>query len=309
MKKSLTVVVLLIITILIVSSCARDNKAKSLILTSIYPYELLLKDMVGSDITVQSIIPPNASPHTWSPNPADLRAVDNADLIVVNGLDLENVIAKALAANKEKTVVLAELAKIDPLKDEDNDDGKHLSEHEAEHEAGHHHERDPHIWTSPRNMIRMANALLPVLTQKFPAYKDSINARTTKLITALTALDKKIAEEIKVLPQGGIITYHNSFGYFFADYSISNPASVQSSPGKEPTPRELNELGKIIREQQIGAVFIEPQMSRKSADILAREFRLNVLSLDPMGTSLSASGITDMISKNWEAIKQGMNKK
>ena len=311
MKYHLMVWILILLMLLSITACEKTPQTKALILTSVYPYELLIRDMVGTDIEVKSIIPANSSPHTWSPVPSDLKAVDNADLIVVNGLDLENVIAKTLALHKDKTIVLAELAKITPLGDDDGghagDDHPTGHEAEIEHEAGHHHEQDPHIWTSPKNLILMANALKPVLRDKFPAHADSISARSDRLIKALTDLDIRITRERTQLSHTNIITYHNSFAYFFRDYQMDRPETVQSSPGKEPGPREMNDLSAKIKAKGITAIYVEPQMSRKSAEILASEFKLRILTLDPLGQSLAPAGSVDLISKNWSAMKQGMN--
>ncbi|HRT60717.1 MAG TPA: zinc ABC transporter substrate-binding protein, partial [Candidatus Syntrophosphaera sp.] len=74
--------------------------------------------------------------------------------------------------------------------------------------------------------------------------------------------------------------------------------------GREPTPRELTRLGELIRAHGVKAICVEPQMDRKSADVLAREFNLRVIELDPLGFSIQAQTLPDLISENWERMKQ-----
>ena len=301
---------LILVLLTLIAGCGKTAKTRPLILTSIHPYELLLKDMVGDDIDVMSIIPANASPHTWSPNPADLRAVEDADLILINGLGLENVLEKTFKRYPEKIITVADLVADQIIKEHVPEAGHAHEEQghelEEEHEHEHHHGDDPHLWTSPKVLARVVTALNPLLQKKFPAYKDSLNARSGRLVADLNALDAAITKECLEVPNKAVITYHNSFGYFFRDYGIANPASVQSSPGKEPTPRELNKIGSVITEHSIKAIYIEPQMSRKSAEILAREFNLQILTLDPLGTTPGTGSTLELIRTNWNAMKQGM---
>ncbi len=72
-------------------SCQKqEEKPSPLLLASIHPYELILKQLVGNEFEVKCIIPPGASPHTWSPGPADLKNFSSASMILANGFRIGN---------------------------------------------------------------------------------------------------------------------------------------------------------------------------------------------------------------------------
>ncbi|MDZ4182008.1 MAG: metal ABC transporter substrate-binding protein, partial [Candidatus Cloacimonadaceae bacterium] len=158
-RARLILIPLLLLALLFTISCKGKAKAdKKLIVVSIHPWELLLKELVGDAIEVRSIIPPDASPHTWSPKPSDLAMLQDADLVISNGLGLETNLLSAFEAAGDKHFSMVGLV---VLKEEH-------SEHEAE--AEHHHEgaedgyhrhegRDPHIWTSTPILLRATIAL------------------------------------------------------------------------------------------------------------------------------------------------------
>ncbi len=288
--------------LLITASCAKPQKQeKPLLLASIHPYELLLRQLAGSEFEVKSIIPPGASPHTWTPAPADLEDFGNAALIMSNGMGLEANLEKNFSVRKDVHVETATLLK-DLLPTE-------TEAHETDHNAGaapeHHHAEDPHLWTSPLLMSRLVGHLEKELSQRFPnsSYIFSRNAEAMR--KELDALSIRISGEKSSFIKPGIITYHNSFGQFCRETGIENLGWVQSSPGKEPTPQELNSLGKLIETHAVKAIFLEPQMNKKAGQILAKEFGLKLLILDPLGSDGKAQTITDLISQNWENMKQG----
>jgi len=80
---------------------------------------------------------------------------------------------------------------------------------------------------------------------------------------------------------------------------------VQESPGKEPTPKELALLGNIIKEHNVQAIFLEPQMDRKAGETLSKEFNLKLLTLDPLGSDGKAQTIAELIDSNWQKMKAG----
>ncbi len=293
---------ILLVLLLLAFSCQRHTERKRpLLLTSIHPYELLLKQLVGSDFDVQSIIPANASPHTWSPHPSDLKALVDASFILSNGLGLEANLQKSFATRINAHVEVARLIKDSiPLPEEDH--------HEAEDE--HHHEgQDPHLWTSPMLMIRLVTALEKELSERFPnsALVFSANAETMR--NELEAASEKIATERALYNQPGLITYHNSFYYFTEEYDIEYLGWVQFSPGKEPSPKDLAKLGETIVEHKVKAVFVEPQMNKKAGEVLAKEFNLKLATLDSLGSDGKANTLAEIILANWESMQEAFTEK
>jgi len=314
MKRSyiLTVVTccFLVMQALMLSSCQKvAAPAKPVLIASIHPYALLLQELAGSEFEVRTLVPANASPHTWSPVPSDLKALSQASLILSNGLSLEANVEQSFALYKDKHLsvagLLSDLIAIDSLQNAHAPDSL---EAEEEHEEGHHHSgADPHLWTSPRLMMRLIPKLEKELSSRFPnsAFVFKRNAET--MMSELHAADEQIVSERSTYKSPGLITYHNSFHYFTEDYQINVLGWVQASPSKEPTPKELATLGNVIREHKVCALFLEPQMNRKAGEVLAREFKLKLLTLDPLGSTLPAKTISELILANWNSMKEGFS--
>jgi zinc transport system substrate-binding protein len=275
-----------LLLLLSVSGCkAKPKDDRPLIITSIYPYELLLQELIGDGVRVQSLIPASASPHTWSPKAKDIKKLDEAKLLVMNGLGLEEQLTDAFKQRSDKLIDLSALINITPV------------------EKSRSREVNPHIWLSPQYLIRMAMMLADQLQSHFPEQTAVINQNTMTLINNLSSMHQQISKERAMMDNPAIVTYHDSFHYFALDYGIAVPATVQPSAGKEPTSKELAALGNIIKANKINTIFVEPQMDKRSAKVLADEFGLKIQTLDPLGHEFKAKRITDLIWTNWQNIK------
>ncbi|HOQ83638.1 MAG TPA: metal ABC transporter substrate-binding protein [Candidatus Syntrophosphaera thermopropionivorans] len=283
MKLKVLISILIISSLFALNSCKKAvDSPSNLIVVSIYPYELLLKQMVGPKIEVRTLIPPNFSPHTYNPSPAELKSLYDANLVFSNGFGLETNIQTALNALGEKHLSAEQLLQL-PQKEENP---------------------NPHIWLSPRLMKKLVSELEEPLQRTFPSYKDSISFHCKELISQFSSLDSLIIQERTQFSHTPIITYHDSFHYFIQDYQLDYLGSIQSSPGQEPTPKELVYLGDLIKANQVKAIFVEPQMDRKSANVLAKEFHLQVIELDPLGRTINAQSLPKLILINWNRMKQ-----
>lgn len=303
------------ISLLLMAACGKgkdaETEAKPLILCSIHPYELLLKQLVGDGIEVKSLIPPNASPHTFSPTPADLKDLHRAELIVSNGLGLEHLLYQAFTNLEVKHLIAADLLKdiieLDSLKQVRHQQlAGEIEEDESEHQ---HASIDPHLWTSPRLMQKLTTKLKNELVPLFPDFAPVINHNHDAIQKELSELDSRIVRERSAYDAPAIITYHNSFHYFTREYNIHYAGWVQSSPGKEPSARELAALGASIRKYQVKAIFIEPQQNPKSAEILAKEYKLKLKTLDPLGSTFAVKDIAELIAANWRVMQESFSPK
>jgi len=263
---------------------------------------------------VRSLIPPNASPHTWNAQPADLKGLHTADLIISNGMGLEMFLNQSLSQIADKHLVCSDLLRdlivLDSLKQvalramqsETHSEVGH--EHEAEHDH-HHVGTDPHLWNSALMMIKLTTKLKTELSNRFPDYAPVIGHKANEIIKELTQAHERISRERAAFASPGLVTYHNSYHYFCDDYVIDYLGWVQTSPGKEPTPKELTALGNKIKKYGVRTIFIEPQQNPKSAEVLAREYKLEIKTLDPMGHTLNVNTIAELILANWETMKSG----
>ncbi len=296
-----TSVILLIISLLIISACQQKTveHKKYQIITSIYPYELLVKQLVGDKADVMTLIPTNASPHTYSPLPADVKLLNNSDLIISNGMNLEKSFDKIFIEFKTKHLITSEFISNDLfIIDED----EHHSDSDHDHPTG-----NPHIWTNPQFLIKIAQGIVQKLNSDMPENKAFFDNNLSLFIKEISALDDKISSERKNYKNANMLFFHDSFAYFNQRYHIYSAGVIEQFPGKEPSPADMVNIGNIIKQFKVKAVLIEPQLNPKPAEIIAKEFNLKVIKYDPLGSTIDVNNIIEFLEKNWEVLKQGLS--
>jgi zinc transport system substrate-binding protein len=281
-RKAIAIFLSLLALLTLLSCKNQQRQEKPLVVASIYPYELLLTELLGDVAEVRTLIPPAASPHTYSPKPSEIKDLHKASLVFSNGMGLEMNFQEIFKSLDDKHLVAEELLEIPSGEEELN----------------------PHIWLSPLLMQKLALKLSPELQRIFPEHRDEIANNAVDMVATMSRLDRQISVERKRYPRTPVITYHDSFHYFLAEYRLEYLGSVQGSPGEEPTPKELSRLGDLIKANGVKAIFVEPQMDRRSASVLADEFGLRIIELDPIGNTLQPATLADMIASNWERMKQ-----
>ncbi len=304
------ILVVLIITFTIDNSNSLESQ-KLRIVTTIYPYELLVGQITGDRAEVTSFIPPDASPHTYSPTPNDMKVLENADLVISNGMDLEVFLERAFVNIADKHIRAAEFLPDEIAAELNHHNSKHLEKsHSSNHpdhshnSHDHHHEANPHFWLDPLLIITVAEGITERIITLDQDSSEHYRKRLEKLQTELVTLDQEIREERESLGELNIVNFHDAFYYFNKRYDINRVAVVVKSPGKEPSPRELVNIGNLINKHQVRVIFLEPQLNPKAAEIIAREHNLRTETLDPLGSYINASSVPELIYFNWQIMKE-----
>jgi zinc/manganese transport system substrate-binding protein len=223
--------------------------------------------IVGDDATVQVLIPIGADPHDYQPSSQDVAAIQRADLVVANGLGLEDGLSDVLESAAADGARVLEIApRLDPLPF-----GEHSGhDDEAAHDEG---DGDPHVWFDP---LRMADAAR-LIAAELSAVDSSIDwdAGAEVYGAALRAADTEIAEILSVIPASGrkLATNHDALGYFAARYGFEVIGTVV--PGgatlAEPSSAELAALVAEIEAEGVRAIFAETTEPSALADAIAAE--------------------------------------
>ncbi|HPT71392.1 MAG TPA: metal ABC transporter substrate-binding protein [Candidatus Cloacimonadota bacterium] len=284
----------LLILVLIFSGCSKPkpqpvNNAKLKIICTILPYKLITQQIVGDKATVTTFIPANASPHTYSPTPREVKQFYDADLVIANGLSLEANMVSFLTELGGKTLFVSDFVP------------EMMLTQDVDEHAGF----NPHIWTNPDMIVLIAQGIELKLEELSPQNSPEFRKNLEQLKKEVAAASSKIETERSKYGVVGIITFHDSFKYFNEKYNIELVGAVESSPGKEPSPRELADLGEKIRQYKVHTIFIEPEFNPKSAEVIAKEYGLSVLKYDPIGTTLNVKTISEFLLKNWDLLKKG----
>ncbi len=167
-------------------------------------------------------------------------------------------------------------------KADDHDDHKAGGGAHGEH---HHHPdaNDPHVWLSVPRAIVMLEAMAEELGRALPDKAEVFKANAKTLRGELLALDKEIRDRSAAFKRHGIVTFHGSFAYFAQEYGLDIVAVIEPFPDKEPSAMYLKEVLGTIETQPVGALYTEPQLDPRPAQVLAKEAELPLLVLDPVG--------------------------
>ncbi len=171
--------------------------------------------------------------------------------------------------------------------------GEHHGEEEHGHEKGEHHEEDahdndhhehtgldPHIWLSPPLVKIQARTILAALQEADPVHRGVYEANFKEFTAQIDQLDAELKKTFAGKKSLQFMVFHPAWGYFAHSYGLKQvPIEIE---GKDPKPAQLKELIEHARENGIKVVFVQPQFSTKSAELVAREIGGQVAFADPL---------------------------
>lgn len=217
-----------------------------------------LVTIVGGDrVAVTTLVAANSDAHIFEPKPADVKSIAQTKLLVVNGLGFEPWATKLVksAGYKGETVVATQ--GIQPL--QMTDDGKKS--------------QDPHAWQNPRNVIVYVRNIAAALTKLDPAGAALFKGHSEAYVKELEALDTWATAQFAALPAAKrkVITSHDAFGYFAAQYQVTFLAPQGMSTESEPSAKQVAQLIRQLKAEKIKAVFIENMTNPKLLAQLAKD--------------------------------------
>lgn len=228
--------------------------------------------------------------HDYTLTVNDMKAIEQADILIMNGAGLEDFMSDALAQTSAAVIDCSE--GVDLLA--------------AQGHEGHDHETeyDPHIWMTKGGASAMMRAILDGLTEL-----DGSNAqRYTDNFNAACALLSDIPDETAPLACPYFITFHDGFQYFSSAFGLTLLKSIEEEEGSEASAAEIKEIVALIEEYDIPAIFTEKNGSDATAQAIARETGVAVYQLD-MIMSGEGSGIgpyLDAMNANLDTIAQAL---
>ena len=240
---------------------------------SFYPYYDFAKKIGGESVDVHIIIPSGTEPHSFEPSAKVVAQLEEADVFIYNGAYMEPWIDKVLNLLEGKDIYLVEAGKSVELISYSGDPGDESS---GEH---HHGEYDPHIWVDPVNVIYISEKIKDTFISADNKNKDIYEENFNVFREELQNLDRAFKEGLKDAAERKIIVSHSAFGYLAKRYNLEQIAVAGISPHAEPSPKRLAELVKVARDNDMDHIFLEALASVKTAEILAEEANLEVLTL------------------------------
>jgi zinc/manganese transport system substrate-binding protein len=255
----------------------------------------IVDDLVEGAADVHTLMGSGADPHSWQPSARDSEVLFAADLIVANGLDLEEGLAGVLEQAEADGVTLFHAADHVKLRASADVDGDHAEDNG--HGSG-----DPHFWLDPLAMRDVVVALEPVMTS---AGVD-IGDRAASTVADLEALDQQVRERLSGVPdaQRRLVTGHGALGYFADAYDFEIVGTVVPglSSADEPSARDIAALVEAIRAVDAPVIFTDVGTPQSMAEAVAAETGASLVELDvarlPDGGSYAdlLMGVADSIA-------------
>lgn len=236
-----------------------STDSKIIIITTLSIFQEMAEEIAkSSGATVQSIIPSGIEPHDYEPTPQDILALKNADLFIYNGIhSLEPWIEKTLPFIPD-TEKLDLSSKVSLQKN------------------------DPHYWLDVENNAKVINAILEVLSRKYPANINTYEKNAQALKSEWQALDVTYKTQLKNCEIRTIITAHDAYQYLATRYNIETHAIAGLSPESEPDAKTIAAIINLVKEKKIPYILFETLASPKIAQTIAQETGAQTLVLNPL---------------------------
>jgi len=234
----------------------------------------IVSQLVGDNATVTVVIPDGQDPHDFQPSAKDIETINNAALVVSNGLEFEEGLEEVLeniAKSGGNIFMVGE--HITVRKIDDGDD--HGDDH---HDDDKHADGDPHLWLSPATMLEMLPALTTALSEAVGA---DLSAEATALTTKLQDLDGQVESIINSLGECNLVSGHDEMGYFADRYGCNVIGAIIPSftTTSEATAGELAELKLLVEQYKVRAIFTGLGTSPDPANQLAKELDIKAVTL------------------------------
>ncbi|MXZ62221.1 MAG: zinc ABC transporter substrate-binding protein [Chloroflexi bacterium] len=290
------------------------------------------EQIAGEHAEVVALIPPGADVHSFSTSAADIRKIDDADVVIVNGFNLEESILGTIFEHLPGSATLIVAAKgIEPLEGghhhdhghghEDEDDHAHEDDDDHGHEDDHAEvmapegaelavaDGDPHMWLTVKNAMVYVQNIADGLAAADPDNAAEYRQRAEAYLAELQALDEEVHAAISQIPQDHrvLIVYHDAFQYFAVEYGLELAAAVlPGNPSQQASAAAVAEIIEIVAGRHVGAVYREPQFPADALEAIAEEAGVEVLVLYSGAFAGEVDTYVELMRANAQALVEGL---
>ncbi|MEB3179856.1 MAG: metal ABC transporter substrate-binding protein [Nostocaceae cyanobacterium] len=238
----------------------------------------LTEEVGGGEIQLNEILKPGTDPHVYEPVPADSRVLEEANLILYNGYNLEPGLIKLMKASGGKSRQVAVGEVVTPLQ-LDKGKGEVVP--------------DPHVWGNVDNSIAMVNAIRDALIELSPEDKQIFTQRAEKLNNELKQLDSWIKVQIQTIPANNrkLVTTHDAFQYYGRAYGVAIAGTlIGISTEEQPSAQTVQRLVESIKKTGVPAIFAETTINPALIKTVAEEAGIKLAARQLYSDSIGAKG-------------------
>lgn len=286
--------VVIAMTLLVAGSAA----GKVAVFVSIMPQKYFVQQIGKNLVDVRVMVHPGASPATYEPKPRQMAAIARTHIYFSIGVPFENVWLNKIASSNPNMMVVQTDHGIQKAPMVNHHHHEKAADHQKtdqhhNNECGHDENRrntgilDPHTWLSPSLVMIQARTMLDSLQTVDPAHRSEYEANYNAFISEISKLDI----ELKTIFNGShglqFMVFHPAWGYFADTYGLKQiPVEIE---GKNPKPAQLKSLIEFANTNAINVIFVQPQFSAKSAEVIARGIDGQVVVADPLAADWAAN--------------------
>ena len=272
-----------------------------------------LAEAIAEDtMDLTCLIEGDRDPHSYRPTPSQLKAMEEAQLILYGGYQLEPQITSLLQSIDEKIAKVAVYEQVvaEPMMAEDEHEHEHDEEHNETAESSQPElAPDPHVWHNVENTVAMVEFLRSLFLQANPSEAELYLANSTALTEQLWQLDAWIKEQIATIPeeQRTLVTTHDSLNYYVQAYNLNDYKTLQGVNADSPSASQVTELASEIEQSGIPTIFSESTTSDRVISNVARTANVELSSEKLyVGGLGAADSYIQMMSYNTCAIVNGL---
>ena len=275
---------------LLTMAFASPSLAAPRVVATIKPVHSIAANVMAGIAEPQLLLDAAVSEHTAQLTPSQVEAMQNADLIVVVGDNLEAFLHKALEnpdIAQKKLFESAELPGIRVLPARSGglwEPHHHEGEEETAQEEDHDHDgKDPHIWMDPENAKVIARELARTLSGIDAENAAKYRANAETFAASMDALSTEISSAVDPVHDRSYIVFHDAYQYFEARFGMSPAGSITINPEVTPGARRIKEIHDRINATRAVCVFAEPQFESKYVDTVIEGTKAKSAVLDGLG--------------------------
>ncbi|MEW6305792.1 MAG: zinc ABC transporter substrate-binding protein [Verrucomicrobiota bacterium] len=298
-----TVASLCLLGALLLAAPGARAAGKIQVLTSFLPVYCFTANVAGDLAHVENLLPAGAGPHDYQFSPRDMSKLKAADLLIINGLGMEEWLGRAMEStggkNSRMVVEISAGLKSELIR------GKHVHEKGGKHD--HAQDYNPHIWLDPVLATHAVTNILKALQKADPANAAGYAANAARYVEQLRQLDADIRAGTTPLKKKPFVALHNAFPYLVKRYDLNLIGVIEEVPEVNPSPRYLKELMGRMRDKKVGVIFVDSTASNKLAVQIASDLKIKTAVLDTLESGpLTPRAYEDGMRKNLSTLRENL---
>ncbi|MCL2096814.1 MAG: zinc ABC transporter substrate-binding protein [Oscillospiraceae bacterium] len=304
-NKFLFFIVFAVFILFVFPSCITteaEDGGRLKITATLFPQYDFAKIIAGDKAAVSLILPPGIESHGFDPKPSDILAINNSDIFIYTGKDMEPWSETIIKGVNNKNLIIADCSSgIEFL-------------HHSDEDYNHDHGADPHIWLNPENAVIIVKNILAAIISKDPENSDYYNRNAEDYIKKLQKLDEDISEAVESSKRRTIV-FGGRFAYiyFLERYNLDYITAYDScSAYSEPGALRIAQVIDFIDKNNIACIYHEELSEAKIAKSIASQTNIETLRFSTahnITKSEFENGVTflDVMYANLENLKKGLN--